>query len=260
MQTETAEYNRVNDMLTTAMDIGQQMLMTGADVTRVEDSVSRICRRFDVDDVQVFCLASLLQASVRMRDGRYCIQMRRIFTSDNNLARLEELNSISRSICSGGLTIEEARGRLEKAKVLECYRPLWYYVAAIFGASSFSLFFGGSLADGLCAAVASVPVLFCQRHPFRKCNQMVNTIFQSFVGGLTVNVVMKLGLGQNIDLICIGVIMLLISGMMFGNAMQDFMRSDVLAGGSKLVHALLLAMLIVLGFGISMFCFGNWAL
>ena len=260
MQSETAEYNRVNDMLTTAMDIGQQMLMTGADVTRVEDSVSRICRRFDVDDVQVFCIASLLQASVRMRDGRYCIQMRRIFTSDNNLARLEELNAISRSICSGAITIEEARARLDKARVLECYRPFWYYLAAIFGTSAFSVFFGGSLEDGLCAAVASLPVMFCQRHPFRKCNQMVNTIFQSFVGGLAVNLAMKLGLGQNVDLICIGVIMMLISGMMFGNAMQDFMRSDVLAGSSKLVHALLLAMMIVLGFGISMFCFGNWAL
>ena len=89
---------------------------------------------------------------------------------------------------------------------------------------------------------------------------MVNTIFQSFVGGLAVDLAMKLGLGQNVDLICIGVIMMLISGMMFGNAMQDFMRSDVLAGSSKLVHALLLAMMIVLGFGISMFCFGNWAL
>lgn len=250
------ELRQANLMLKTALDIGEYMLMTGADVTRVEDTVSRICRKYDARNIEVFCIASLLQASVRLSNGEYCTQMRRVTSNDNNLARLEALNSVSRQICDGSLSLEEAGKRIDRILTLECYKPYWYYLAGILGSSAFSIFFGGNLMDGLSAAIASLPVMYMERHPFRHSTQLVNTIIESFIGGIIVNLMVLIGLGQNIDFICIGVVMLLIPGVKFGNAMQDFMRADVLAGSAKLVHALLLSMMIVLGFAMSMFCFG----
>lgn len=250
------DVKQANLMLKTALDIGEHMLMTGADVTRVEDTVARICRKYDAQNIEVFCIASLLQASVRLSNGEYCTQMRRVTTNDNNLARLEALNAISRQICSGNISLEEAGKEVDRILTLECYKSYWYYLAGILGSSAFTIFFGGNLMDGLSAAIASLPVMYLERHPYKHSTQLVNTIFESFVGGLIVNLMVLIGLGQNIDYICIGVVMLLIPGMKFGNAMQDFMRADVLAGSAKFVHALLLSLMIVLGFAMSMLCFG----
>lgn len=260
MEQESQELIRTNQILKVALDIGELMLRTDADATRVEDTVNRICQRFNAQDIQVFCIASLLQASVRISDGEFCTQMRRITSNDNNLARLEELNSISRQLCNGTLSLDDAEARVAAVRELECYKPFWYYFAAVLGTSSFSVFFGGNLLDGVSAAIAALPVMYMEMHPLKNSNRLVNTIFESFLGGVLVNLMILIGLGQHIDLICIGVVMLLIPGMKFGNAMQDFMRADVLAGSTKLVHALLLSMMIGLGFSISMFCFGRWAL
>lgn len=236
------------------------MLMTGADVTRVEDTVTRICRHFSEGKIEVFCIASLLQASVSLPDGIYCTQMRRITSNDNNLAKLEALNSISRHICDGTFSLEEAAKKIEEVGGMEPYRPWAYYLAAILGSSAFSIFFGGSFKDALCAAIAGLPVIFMELHPIKKGSQLINTIVESLIAGVIVNLLMMVGLGDNIDHICIGVIMLMIPGMKFGNAMQDFMKSDVLAGSSKFVHAIILTLMIVMGFAISMFCFGRWSL
>lgn len=255
-----AEFHSCNQMLQVAMDIGEQMLMTGADVARVEDTVTRICGHFYPGPIEVFCIASLLQASVPLSDGTYCTQMRRIVSNDNNLAKLEALNSISRRLCDGTLSLAEASKAIDDVDTMEPYRPWSYYVAAVVGASAFGFFFGGEPRDVLCAAIVALPVMFLDRHPIKNGNPLVNTIFESFVAGILVNVLVLMGLGRSIDHICIGVIMLMIPGMKFGNAMQDFMKSDVLAGSAKFVHAIILTLMIVMGFAISMYCFGRWRL
>jgi len=247
-------------MLRIALDIGEHMLIYGADVTRVEDTVTRICRRSDVAHIEVFCIASLLQVSVRMSDGQYAFQMRRIRSNGNNLARLEELNDISRRLCSGVITFEEADSLVKEANHLIPHKPFLYYIAAVLGSSAFCIFFGGSPGDGLAAAIAAVPVMFMEMHVLKRGNQMVHTILEAFVGGIIGNAVLEFGIGENIDLICIGVLMLLIPGMKFGNAMHDFVKADVLAGSAKLVHALLLTLMIVMGLSLSMLCFGRWTL
>jgi uncharacterized membrane protein YjjP (DUF1212 family) len=60
--------------------------------------------------------------------------------------------------------------------------------------------------------------------------------------------------------VCIGVFMLLIPGIKFGFAMQDFVNIDVLAGSAKLVNALMLTVMIVLGLGVATMLFGRVAL
>ncbi len=255
-----SQYPDTDTMLRIALDIGEHMLIYGADVTRVEDAVTRICRRSGVEHIEVFCIASLLQVSVRMSDGQYAFQMRRIHSNGNNLARLEELNDISRRLCRGAISFDDADRLVKEANHLVPHKPLLYYIAAILGSSAFCIFFGGSPGDGLAAAVAAVPVMYMEMHGLKRGNQLIHTILEAFTGGIIGNAVLELGVGDDIDLICIGVLMLLIPGLKFGNAMHDFVKADVLAGSAKLVHALLLTLMIVMGLSLSMLCFGRWTL
>jgi uncharacterized membrane protein YjjP (DUF1212 family) len=260
---ETKLFDMPPDMdkvLRTALDLGEHLLINGADVGRVEDTVTRICKAYGTEHVEVFCIASLLQASVRFPDGRYCHQMRRIKSNGNNLARLEELNDISRHLCNHAITLDEASERVKAAKAVLPYRSVFYYIAAVLGSSAFCIFFGGSLRDGLSASVAAIPVMFMERHPIKGSSQMVHTIVEAFVGGIIANLLVLAGFGQNVNLVCIGVFMLLIPGIKFGFAMQDFVNIDVLAGSAKLVNALMLTVMIVLGLGVATMLFGRVAL
>lgn len=246
----------VDNMLHIALDVGMGLLEYGADVTRVEDTVVRICRcqGYEVD---VFCISSLLQASVVRGDGSTCTLIRRIKRNGYNLTRLELFNAISRDICSGALGLEQARMRIDEANKYPGYHPFFYYLAALVGATSFCAFFGGDIYDVLAVALVSVPVMFLDLKVLRRGKMMVNTIVKAFVGGMLSNVIFMLGLGTNIDYICIGVIMLMIPGIRFGNSIQDFLNEDVLAGMAKFIQALLMTIMIVLGFSLSTLVMGR---
>lgn len=247
----------VDLMLRTALDIGQNLWVYGADVRRVEDAVSRICKSYGVAHIEVFCIASLLQVSVRMPDGTYLQEMRRLKASGNNMARLEELNDISRKICNKEITLDEAESRIRKVKTIEPYRPLYYYVAAAFGAAAFCFFFGGTWHDSIAAVIAAVPITFFDRHVLLKGDMMARIMLEALTGGIFVLLAVLCGIGENVDLISIGVLMLLTPGMVFGNAIQDFLNSDVLAGLSNLVKAIIVSVMIAIGIGASYILWGR---
>ena len=48
----------MEELFTCVMDIGEQMLIAGAEVHRVEDSVSRMCRAFGYRRTDVFIITS----------------------------------------------------------------------------------------------------------------------------------------------------------------------------------------------------------
>lgn len=238
-------------MLRTALDIGQNLWVYGADVRRVEDAVARICKSYNVEHIEVFCIASLLQASVRMPDGTYLQQMRRLYENGNNLARLEELNDISRKICEKEISLEEAEVKIRRVKTIEPYKSIYYYIAAALGAAAFCIFFGGTWRDALSGIIAAIPITLFDRKVKALESPMARVIVEALIGGLVVVLMVVAGLGENIDVISIGVLMLLTPGMMFGSAIQDFLNNDVLAGFSKLVRAILISIMIAIGVGLA---------
>ena len=110
-----------DQLLCTALDVAENILKCGGDVHRAEDTVTRICRAYGVWHVEVFCITSLLLASVRMPDGSYSSQLRRVYGSGNDLSHLERFNAISRWICREKPSFEQAQQRIRDSKVLNPY-------------------------------------------------------------------------------------------------------------------------------------------
>ena len=134
--------------------------------------------------VEAFVIPSLIAASVRMNDGSYSEQMRHVKKGISmNLYRVEQLNTISRQLCSGAITVAEARQKIESVKRLDPYRPLVSHVGAAIFVAGFTLFFGGTWLDafsgGLIAVVISILSGF--EAPFTK--GMMKPFTLSFVAG-----------------------------------------------------------------------------
>ena len=130
--------NFADNLLRLALDVGEGMLKNGGEISRVEDTVERICRAYGAQHVEVFTIVSVINATVRMADGSFSSQMRRVKSTTMNLYKLEELNNISREVCRSTPSLGDFDQRLQALKRVSVY-PVWLQALAFStAAASFS--------------------------------------------------------------------------------------------------------------------------
>lgn len=88
-----------NELLTCALDIGELMLISGAEIGRVEDSVKRIVSAYDIARADIFTITSNIVVTLTPGSGVPITQTRRILRYDTDLEKLHSLNNLSRYIC-----------------------------------------------------------------------------------------------------------------------------------------------------------------
>lgn len=246
-----------DEVLCTAMDVGEGILRCGGEIHRVEDTISRICYAYHAAHVEVFSISSLVIASIRMPDGGYSSQTRRILDTTNDLHRLSQYNEISREICDGRINLPEAQIRLKQAKRSRPY-PAWLSgIGAAFAAGGFALFFGGTILDGLAAAVIGLLIILLGAYRPPYMNAMAHSILRSFVAGVFAELAVHVGFGNNLDKVMIGTIMLLIPGLAIASSARDMLCGDIVTGAVRLLQSLLLAAVIALGYGAAMLLMGG---
>ena len=89
-------------LLGLALDIGEDMLISGAEVGRVEDSVRRLLTTYDVQRADVFTITSSIVVTVTDAKGKTLTQTRRIRKYATNLDKLHSLNALSRKSAPKG--------------------------------------------------------------------------------------------------------------------------------------------------------------
>ena len=251
------EQATADDVLRTAMDVGEGLLRSGAEIRRIEDTITRIAKAYGAVHVEVFTITTLILASVRMPDGGYSSQTRRVLTSSNNLHRLAKYNEISREICAGGVSIEAAQQKIRQVKRSEPY-PTWIiYIGAVFGAGGFAMFFGGSWLDGIIAAAIGVIMTLIDTYKPPFMNSMSNAVISSFIAGVLAELCAYFGLCHNMDMVIIGTIMLLIPGLTIGTSIRDMLCGDIVTGSIRLIQSILLACVIAFGYGAAMLLMGG---
>ena len=240
--------NYTEYLLCLALDIGEGMLKAGAEISRVEDTIERICRAYGAIHVEVFSIISFVNAAIRMPDGSYSSQLRRVRSTNNNLDRLEKLNSLSREICATTPDLDTFDAKIHEIKKNASY-PVWVKVAAsAFAVGSFSIFFGGKAIDALVASFIGVLISVVDNYSSSKINSMAKTVVSAFVASMIAGLSVLLNLGTNSDTVIIGAIMILVPGIAFGTALRDLLYGDLLAGSLKTLNAFLGALMIAFGY------------
>ena len=145
--------NYAEKLLRTALDIAENLLKSGGTVHRVEETVERVCKSKGATHVEVFSITSVIIASVRMSNGEYSMQTRRVYGYSNNFTRLDKLNAISRDICDGKVDLDEAQMLIKAAKETKPYSVWSTLAAAMLISGSFAVFFGGTWLDAIAAAM-----------------------------------------------------------------------------------------------------------
>ncbi len=244
-------------MLCLALDIGEGMLKNGAEVSRVEDTIERICKAYGAVHVEVFSIISFINAAVRMPDGSYSSQLRRVRNTGTNMRMLENLNSLSREICATTPPLSEFDNKIHELKKKPVY-PAWFRILASAAAvGSFCVFFGGSWIDAIVAAIAGLLICAVDIYAPKRVNSFAKTVISAFLASMVTALAVILNVGANPDFIIIGAIMLLVQGLAFGTALRDLLCGDLLTGTLKTLQALLGALMIAFGYMMAASLTGN---
>ena len=240
------------EVLNCALDIGEQLLKCGAEIYRIEDTITRICTAYGAERVDVFTITNCITATARFEGQQPVSLMRRVRESSNDLSMLETLNDLSRRICANRPDIDQLRAEISAASV-PVRSPLWWqYVVFLLVSAAFTVFFGGSWQD---AVVSGVTGLLLRWLTLRLENWGINSILTGFTGSLCCGIVtafaLRCGLAQSFDKIAIGNIMVLIPGIPLTNSLRDMLGGDTVSGIMRFFNALLLAVAIAAAYALA---------
>ena len=224
-------------LLECAMDVGEALLRSGAEIYRVEDSIGRILNAYGARRADVFAIPSVIIASLTMPGENQITQTRRILSSATDLNALTQVNDLCRRICAHRPEPEQIDAELKAILARKPYPWFVRWADYVFIALAFTVFFGGGWPEGL-AAGAVGGLLFLAMEGLKKL--CVGSVFPQLLGA-------RLVPELRTDKVVIGNIMLLIPGVELTNGMRDLFSGDVLAGLLHIGEAVFLATIIALG-------------
>ena len=128
------------ELIRLILDLGEHMIACGGEVSRVEETVSRICSAYGAVRVDVFCITSVIIVTTIWENGDIITQSRRVAIASRNYNKLEKLNALSRYMCEKKPSIEETDNKMRaivSAKNQSIISPL---IGSMLAAGGFAVF------------------------------------------------------------------------------------------------------------------------
>ena len=239
-----------------ALGVGAGLLSCGASVSRVELAVKLICLSCGAKEVNVMSLPSVIICSIKLADGSEVSQLKRCYEVSNNFRRMEQYNQLSRDICSKKLTAEEAEEELEAISCSKGYSMPVLVVSGGLVAGIFTVYFGGSLIDGIPSFIIGCLMMFVNILLSRRdFNSYARTFVLSLMGGTLAILLTALfvvcGAQCSVSMVSIGTIMVVVPGLLICNAVRDMFSGDIYSGAFELLNGLLTILAIAAGYSAS---------
>ena len=258
MENNNTFINESQRIISCILDIGEYMLTSGAEVMRVEDTITRLCTAYGFVSSDVLTILSSIILTATAADGDIITQTRRIKSRDTNLTRVERLNALSRRVTADPLPSAEFSKAIEEAADVPTYSRTILFLLHGFNAAVFTIFFGGTPADFLPSFLAGLGIyIYLQLGGKLRMNGILLNMICSGLMALSVVGMHALGLGQNSDKIVIGNIMLLIPGLALTTSLRDLINGDMLSAIIGFLEALLKALAIAIGAAMVLTRFGG---
>ena len=231
-------------------EMAEQLIICGAEIYRVEDTVSRICHAYGHDEAEIYATPANFIITVKDKNGMPVTDSKSITGRETNLDRVGKLNELSRYICKKKPDAQSVLRHIEAVKSRKTYSDAVVYLSYIIVGAAFTVFYGGSASEALCGALLAAAVRFISGrlkkiHASTFLNAVVCSMAISFIAvGLA-----EIGFVPRFDKMIIGAYMTLVPGVAMTNCMRDFISGDFLSGIYTMTEALLTAAGMAVGAG-----------
>ncbi len=244
---------RARAVLGLALQAGEIMLRSGAETTRVEETVNLLVRGFGLS--QSHCLVTPTGIYLSVDDPRLAhpvTLVHRVPGRTVHYQRIAAVNHLSRRVQAGTLTLAAAQGELDRISAAPDPYPLWLWLAGG-GASAagVAVLLGGDLFDLVSAFVGTVLVLLVVGALARS---RIPAIFGEFAGAALASAIalglVWWGLPIHAGLVIAGGIMMLVPGAALLSSVQDGISGNLLSSGARGLETMLKAAALASGVGL----------
>lgn len=238
-------------LMDVAVLAGEILLSSGAETYRVEDTMNHILRTARLKTTEAFVIATGFMLTLDDPEIEAMTVVKRIESRSTDLNKVYRVNDISRRLCGGVITLEEAyeelSGRIPKREYSDAVHNLCFIGTSAF----FTMILGGNFYDILFAAVGgtilmAVMVLGDRIH----MNSFCKTALGALSSGFCIMVMERMSGGFfNVNVVIIGTIMPIVPGVVFTTAIRDTLYGDYISGCSRIVEAVIVALGVAAGIG-----------
>ena len=245
----------------TAVLAGEIMLVSGAEIARIEGTIQYILSSCPGRKAQSMVFSTGIFVSLDSGDGEPITLVRRVEDRSTNLGRIYLVNQVSRKLCGGEMAPAEAYEELERIQAGSQYKKWLKALNYMFIAFFFGIVMGGSPVDcGAAAVTVGVLGLVVYVASRIMLNDFCTNVLGAFSLGLSALVMNRwLFPGSNTDIVIISAIMPLLPGVIFTTAVRDTLNGDYSSGAARMLEAIVTALAVAAGVGASMALFHQLA-
>ena len=206
---------------------GELMLVSGAEIYRVEDTMNHMLKRSEYEQTETIVYGTGIFVTLSDPNKEPLTRVKRVAARCTSINRICLVNDVSRHFCEGKITVEEALKQLQEIQAPKTVQYDWLtqglgYVGV---SAFFAPMFGGSLGDFLAAAVVGVCLA------------------------------VAVGIGKTLKFndfcvnACGAFVMPLVPGVTFTTAIRDTLNGDYAAGSARILEAIVVGLAVAFGVG-----------
>lgn len=242
------EHDQVYDV---AMEAGRILLQNGAEISRVEETMDRICKHYGADSMDSFVLSNGIFITGGYGTRNAYARVGHIPVSGASLDKVVAVNQLSREIVEGKYEqIEKVTEKLEEISGMTANKNWHRILASGIGSGFFCVLAGGTFPDCLAAFIAGI-ILYI--YVVFISEKYLSKILGNIFGGAIIVAVclccFQLNIGNHLENIISGAIMPMVPGVAFANGIRDIANGDYIAGSVRLLDAILRFLCIAIGVG-----------
>ena len=137
----------IEKLLNTIIEAGKMLVESGAEVSRVEETMVRMCRCFEgIEYADSYVTLTGIMFSLTY-DNKTVTRICRVHTGEVDLNRIDQINTLSRRICSNPMSVDELASELDRIKGMSHYTFKETMLFGAVGAAGFAIFFNGTLLE-----------------------------------------------------------------------------------------------------------------
>lgn len=243
----------VNPVFDVAMEAGHILLQNGAEISRVEETMERICKYYGEEANDFFVLSNGIFTTGAYGTKNAYARVRHIPVKGARLDKVVAVNQLSREIEEGKYQqIDLVKEKLDEISNMPIEKSWQRILASGIGSGFFCVLAGGCFADCIAAFIAGIVlyiyVVFISE-PY--LSKILGNIFG---GALIVTVCVlcfQLKIGTHLENIISGAIMPMVPGVAFANGIRDIADGDYISGAVRLLDAILRFLCIAIGVGVA---------
>ncbi|MBQ9272965.1 MAG: threonine/serine exporter family protein [Mogibacterium sp.] len=241
-------------LLGTILDFGRELIMAGADVWKVEDTLAELCDAYAFKNYYLWVNSGCVEATVQTNDGRVYTQIRDVRGKKLDVERLTRLENLAEEVIRRRMGAKMFRDRVQE--ILDSPGHPWYvkYIGSFMAAAGFAAFFDGDPADvAVTGIIGLILAAISDTLGRRENNPLIYNSIASFVMEVAVLCSVYIGLAHHSEIIGSAALLLLISGLGVMNGIKELLHANTISGLSGILTAFLGAAGLAIGISLTLY-------